>query len=888
MKKILIIDDLKSDLVLIKKIIKTHFKDFTVFTATDGVEGLQIAKSHLPDTIILDIFMPGMNGYEVAERLKKDASTKFIPIIMLTANYDTESSMTRALESGANVFLYKPINRVELIAQLKATLRLKAAEDRLIENNSKLKQSEESFKALIWDLPVAFALHSEGKAILANKKALELIGATSEKEILGKSVIDFLHPGVLHEELEKLQKLYAPDMNFMTAKTTFVKLNGEPVTVNLIAKKVSYRGKTAIQLIVEDIEEKVKREKEREQLISQLEISEVLSNSGSWRYDIHKNKAYFSKNLLNICDLTEEEFDNSPQQALEPVYPEDQKKLFEAGERIIREKDPNKKEIVEYRLLTKKGNLKYVRGSATALFNNEGKATEIFGIVKDITDEKHTLQKLKESEERFGIAFDLSPYPIAITENSTTKLIAVNNAFIKHSGYSVDEIIGKSALDLSLYKNPQDRDKLIQLLKENKGKVSGFETQLKAKNGKIVECLIAAQTFQFEGKECILSIVQDISSIKETQREIERRRKKLNQYISTAQVILLVLNKKGNIELINKKGCQLLGLPQEELIGKNWFDHFLPPEEVAETKKVFMGILNGKTELFRDHENYIINNKGEKKLIAWHNTLITDDNGNITGILSSGEDITEKREQEIELKAAKEKALESDRLKSAFLANMSHEIRTPMNAIIGFAQLLKDPDFSPEEKDNFVDIIAKSGKNLLDLINQIIDISKIEAGKVTLARDKTNLNKINNEIAEMFQVMAADKGIEIKINNGLTDKEAVVITDKLKLKQILTNLVNNALKYTAKGTVTLKYTVENNTVKYSVEDTGTGIPEESLPYIFERFRKVIKKGHPVKSGAGLGLSIVKSYVELMGGEIFVESKVGKGSKFLFTLPYKTE
>ena len=261
MKKILIIDDLKSDLILIKNIIETNIKNVNVLTSTNGVEGLQIAKTHHPDAIILDIYMPGLSGYDVATKLKKDNGTKYIPIIMLTANYEAESSMSMALNSGADVFLYKPINRVELVAQLNAILRLKSAEDKIIHDNIKLKQSEEAFKNLISDLPLPYAIHIDGKVMYANQKALELIGAKSEKEITGVNLFKFLHPDVHPTALENLKRLYSSEIDSLTVETIFVKLDGTPIIVKIYAKKVFYQGKQAIQVIIEDIDEKRKKEK---------------------------------------------------------------------------------------------------------------------------------------------------------------------------------------------------------------------------------------------------------------------------------------------------------------------------------------------------------------------------------------------------------------------------------------------------------------------------------------------------------------------------------------------------------------------------------------------------------------------------------------------------
>ncbi len=240
---------------------------------------------------------------------------------------------------------------------------------------------------------------------------------------------------------------------------------------------------------------------------------------------------------------------------------------------------------------------------------------------------------------------------------------------------------------------------------------------------------------------------------------------------------------------------------------------------------------------------------------------------------------------EKELIAAKEKAEESDKLKSAFLANMSHEIRTPMNGIMGFANLLHEAE-SEEEFNEFVDSIIKSGEHLLNLINDIIDLSKIEAGILKIERSNFELNRLTKEIYDMFCVDTniVNKNIKLSYSDGLPDADSLIQTDRVRLKQIMINLVNNACKYTDKGSVEFYYTIKDNSLHFVVKDTGIGIPEESQKYIFDRFMQASNGRTSGRDSTGLGLSITKTYLNLMGGKISVKSKVDEGSEFSFVLP----
>ncbi len=256
-------------------------------------------------------------------------------------------------------------------------------------------------------------------------------------------------------------------------------------------------------------------------------------------------------------------------------------------------------------------------------------------------------------------------------------------------------------------------------------------------------------------------------------------------------------------------------------------------------------------------------------------------------------DITEQRKTERELISAKEHAEESDRLKSAFLANMSHEIRTPMNSILGFAELLKEPDISCERTLEYVSIIQSSGTRMLNIINDLIDISKIESGTMKLFMSATNINDQTRFIYNSFKPEAEQKGLLLKLKNSLPPSEAIITTDREKLHAILTYLVRNAVKFTEEGSIEIGYEpikqkapASITELKFFVKDTGIGISSELKDIIFERFRQGSETMNRRYEGAGLGLAISKAYVEMLGGRIWIDKESEGGSVFYFTLPHK--
>jgi len=241
---------------------------------------------------------------------------------------------------------------------------------------------------------------------------------------------------------------------------------------------------------------------------------------------------------------------------------------------------------------------------------------------------------------------------------------------------------------------------------------------------------------------------------------------------------------------------------------------------------------------------------------------------------------------EMELTKAKELAEENNRLKSAFLANMSHEIRTPMNGIIGFCQLLAKGNQSEEKKKIFTDIIIDSSNHLLAVIEDILEISKIETNQINLSEELFSLNTLMLEVFVFFKTKATEKNISFFLHKSLPDEQDNILTDKQKLKQILFNLISNAIKFTHKGYIKFGYNIEDNYITFFVEDTGIGISDDKYQQIFERFQQADNSLTKKYGGTGLGLAICKAYVKLLGSEIHIASELGKGSVFYFNLPFK--
>ena len=364
---------------------------------------------------------------------------------------------------------------------------------------------------------------------------------------------------------------------------------------------------------------------------------------------------------------------------------------------------------------------------------------------------------------------------------------------------------------------------------------------------------------------------------------VEKELRKLSRADEQSPNTIVITDINGTIEYINPTVIKLTGYTLGELIGQN--PRVLSSREMSkeEYSLLWKTISSGKEWKGEFH------NKKKNGELYWESATISpilDDNGEITHFLAIKEDITERKRLTMELIEAKEKAEESDRLKIAFLHNISHEIRTPMNAIVGFSEFINDPDLLPEKRKEFTDRIVQSSNQLLSIISDIVNIATIESGQEKVYENEMDLNSMLKLIFEQFLLKAEKQNVCLNLKLFLPDNEDRIISDEIKLVEILSNLVGNALKFTKQGYINFGYTVKNEELEFAVEDTGIGIPPEMHDEIFIRFRQVENNIAPLFGGSGLGLSISKAYVELLGGKMWLVSELDKGSTFYFTIPFK--
>ena len=499
----------------------------------------------------------------------------------------------------------------------------------------------------------------------------------------------------------------------------------------------------------------------------------------------------------------------------------------------------------------------------------------VLSMFDDISERKRSEETLKKSEERFRTLFE-NHSVIILLDPDTGNIIDANHAAADFYGWSVEQL---KQMHIQQITNVSSDEVMVNMDKIRASKQNQFLFRHRRADGSIREVEVFSNKIELEGKDILYAIIHDV-----TERILaEHQLHKLSVVVEQSPAIVVITDPDGNIEYVNPMFVEVTGYSAEEARGQNprILKSGLMSKKVYE--ELWQTILSGGVWSGE------LQNKKKNGEFYWDQAVISairNKENVITNFVAVKVDITEQKKIFAELTAAKEKAEESDRLKSAFLANISHEIRTPMNGILGFAQLLKEPHLTGEEETEYIDLIQKSGERMLNLINNLINISRIEAGETMLQESETPVNELMRDLYAFFKPEIDKKGLRLNLKTGLPDNDSVIETDSGKLIQILTNLIQNALKFTSSGEIDFGYNRSNSTLEFYVIDTGIGIAADMKEKIFDRFHQVDNTLTRTQEGSGLGLSISQAYVEMLGGTIRIESREGWGSEFYFTLPYR--
>jgi len=549
--------------------------------------------------------------------------------------------------------------------------------------------------------------------------------------------------------------------------------------------------------------------------------------------------------------------------------------------KIFLEKIKEKKgwKNLELRWVHKDGSYRCFESSSVPILNKEGILIGFRGVNRDITERKKAEDTLNESVELTRSITQLAPNAI-ITTNSEGFIMSWNKTSEKIFGFSSSEILNQKLIKIIPIRYRERHHSSLQRIKHGgKEKLTSKPTELfgMRKDGSEFPIELSLSSWNVGNKKCYTGIIRDMTESKKTEAE----NKKLSTVVEQSANTIMITDINGRIEYVNPKFSKVSGYTSKEVLGK--YPRILksgkhPKEYYTQLWKTIKSGKIWKGEFL---------NKAKNGELFWERATITpirNEEGKVINHLSIREDITSQKEAEKALRRALNKAEESDKLKTAFLANMSHEIRTPMNGIIGFSEFLLKNDLSDDKRKEYAGIVIESSKRLLTIVNDILDISKIEAGAIQLNYESVNINKLLDDLYLFYQPKFQTYNLNLICKKGLGNNKSVIEIDKTKLNQVLTNLLSNAFKFTKEGSIEFGYELVEGFLQFYVKDTGSGIDKSLKNKIFDRFFQETRNLNKLSSGTGLGLAISKNYIELFKGEIwFTSSELG--TTIYFTIPY---
>lgn len=491
----------------------------------------------------------------------------------------------------------------------------------------------------------------------------------------------------------------------------------------------------------------------------------------------------------------------------------------------------------------------------------------------DLTDQVKLKEKLSEVENRYKNIFYGSSSVMMLVSPENGLIKDVNDSACEFYGYTKRELLTLNIWDLNIAGKVTVWDN-IEKAKTNSKTI--FKAKHRIASGEIKDVEISSGVVMVDGKKLLHSVIRDVTERNKNLLKLT----KLSNAVEQSPASIVITNIDGEIEYVNPIFCQVTGYDIEELIGKNSRILKSGKQSAIVYKDLWQKISSGEKW---EGEFY---NKRKDSSYYWESASISpvfNDENSIIGYLKVALDITEKKQIEAKLTHALLKAEENDRLKTAFLANLSHEVRTPLNGLLGFTDFIGDVNLTDEERKEYGSIIKDCGNQLMSIMDDILDASLLEAKKLQINVESIYLDPFLSGLKSLHTVEAEKKKLSVKLNY-MFNPNFEIHTDKGKLLQVLNNLIRNAIKFTEEGEVLIGCESLKDSVLFYVQDTGIGISPEYQKVIFNRFRQI--ENHLIRQhgGIGLGLSISKGIVELLGGELWVESDVGRGSKFSFTIP----
>lgn len=753
-----------------------------------------------------------------------------------------------------------------------------------------LIESENKFRSLVDQAAEMLFLHdTEGNIIDVNKAAETHTGYT--KAQLTQMNITNIDP--LASERRDMKYYWKRSLSSDQAirfESTHQRKDGSVYPAEITVSRVRLSGGNYILALARNITERKKAEKELKESEEKYRLIVENANDG---IEITQNDRiiFCNSRFAEMLGYTVEELKNIPfsqiftGSAKKELYERHEKRKAEIPlddhyETRFRKKDGTKIDVsVNYEIIDYRGK------PAT------------FAIIRDITEEKKAEQTLIESEQKYRRLFETMSQGV-VYQNAKGEIFSANTAAERILGLSLDQMKGRTSIDpewKSVDKNnnvlPGNEHPAMLALKSGKKVENFIQGIFNPRLNDYVWINVSATPLYRENEARpyqVYSTFLDITNERKAELALQESQRQFSTMIDNLNgVVYRCLNDRyWTMEYMSDAIREITGYPAGDFIGnaKRAYVTVIAAEDRKRIRSEINTAVKAKRRFTVEYR--IRTSDGETRWV-WERGKAVSRKNNTTILEGFIVDISERKAEELELLQAKQKAEESDRLKSAFLANMSHEIRTPMNSIMGFLNLLQKPELSDDKKDNYIDIVKKSSVRLLNTINDIIEIAKIESGHVDIHPENIRVSSLFDYFYNFFKPETDHKKLQLRLNNTVEKDRDLIRTDRNKLESILNNFMSNALKFTDKGFIELGCSIKNDHITFYVADSGTGIHPEKAEAIFDRFVQADMEISRSYEGSGLGLSIARAYAKMLGGEIHVESMPGRGSTFYISLPLET-
>lgn len=739
-----------------------------------------------------------------------------------------------------------------------------------------LIESEERFKMLFDKAPVGYqTLNMDGCLTEVNETWLNMLGYSKE-EVLGKWFGDFLAPDYVNAFWEGL-KLFKSRGN-IHLEFEMIRKKGSQIFIAFDGR-ISHaeNGKfNQMHCALNDVTNSRLAENKLKENNSRLELAMKVADMAWWEIDLATGSVIFEKRKAEMLGYDPGKFKHYTD-FMALVHPEDYENT------MIAMRDHMSGLLgryeTEYRIRCSNGEYKWFYDIGTIVKRDaKGKPLKITGLVINISNRKQAEEGLLNYSQRLGLA--ITSGQMGIWDwNVKDNIMIWDDKMYELYGVSPDN----SKNNIDIWTNglhPEDKQRAIDECNAALTGEGEFNTNFRVlhPDGKVL--FIKADSIVLrdnQGKPLrMIGINRDITETINAENELRRNEILIRNAVENLPIIFYLIDGDGIFKLSIGAGLKGLGLKPNEVVDLSVFEIYKNYPDI--TDAIHKALL-GENASFESNINGV----------SFYNVLTPFVNlsGELKSVAGVALDITERKQAEREIIIAKERAEESDRLKTAFVQNMSHEIRTPMNAIMGFSELLVRNFNNKPKLEHFSGIINQRCTDLLNIINDLLDIARIESGQLPVFVEKCNLTQLFAEIKTFFteqQPVLKKQNILFDMIDHYDLQGVFIFTDKVKLRQIFINLITNAFKFTQKGKIEGGCIIsESRKLTFYVSDTGIGIPEDKFQFVFERFSQVEKGNARFYGGTGLGLSIVKGLVEILGGQIWLESELGKGTTFFFTL-----